>query len=152
MVNVLKKALLDYTCEDSSCPAATAICYVPCAQPEHCCVSGRKQKKQHCMLKSTKHIILMQPIQWLPGCYGSRYGDLHFNSSSSHGASSHRAHTQVARRASEGSWLFFWNPFLPKAAALCAKHNSTGDALNSSEISAAPTYGASRHTTYKTNL
>lgn len=32
MVNVLKKALLDYTCEDSSCPTATAICYVPCVQ------------------------------------------------------------------------------------------------------------------------
>lgn len=49
-----------------------------------------------------------------------------------------RVHTQVARSASERRQLLFWNPFLPKAAALCAKHNSTGDALNSSEISAVP--------------
>lgn len=30
MVNVLKKALPDYSSENLSCPAATAICYVPC--------------------------------------------------------------------------------------------------------------------------
>lgn len=91
------------------------------------------------MFKSTKQIFLMLPIRQLPGYYRDRYEDLSFKFLSLHSAPfPQNAHPSCLECILEKRWLLFWNPSLPETAAfLYAKHN-TGDALNSSEISAVP--------------
>lgn len=101
------------------------------------------------MFKNTKQIILMLPIQQLPGYYRSRYEDLYFNSSFLRGASFHKAHTADARSACESRHLLFWN-FFPRL--LLSVLNITALVMHGRAVKfqLLPTYGASRHTTYKT--
>jgi len=94
------------------------------------------------MFKSSKQITLLLPIQRLPGCYGSRYEDFYFNSSPLHSASFQKAHTQAARSASERGDSSF---SVLNMTALVMHQTAA-------KFQLLPTYSASRHTTYKTNL